>query len=52
MEFKCNFCDFETDDEDVIIYCNDCGNTMCEEHTIFIEHQGFQEAICKKCKNR
>jgi len=45
MEFKCWECNFETDDEDLIIYCEDCDHTMCEQHTNTIYHQGFDESL-------
>jgi len=50
MEFKCWECNFETDDEDLIIYCEDCDHTMCEQHTNTIYHQGFDESLCSECK--
>jgi len=49
MEFGCDFCDFETDNEDEIVYC-DCGKTICENHTHTKEYQGFQDAFCPDCK--
>lgn len=48
-EFKCTLCDFETDDEDEIIYCCQCSRPMCENCVKAIEHQGFQELICIDC---
>ena len=52
MEFKCWECSFETDDEDLIVYCDDCDHTMCEIHTHTIYHQGFDEVLCSKCKTK
>lgn len=48
MEFKCDFCDFETDDEDQILYC-DCGRTTCMKHYHTIYHQGFDDEMCPVC---
>ena len=47
--FKCWECDFETDDEDQIIYCDDCSHTMCSEHVYTVEYQGFDESLCSVC---
>lgn len=52
MIFRCSFCNFETDDEGIMVYCDSCNNIMCPDHATFIDHQGFDEAICKKCNPR
>ncbi len=49
MEFTCYKCGFTTGDEDEILYCDYCGRTMCVKCTVFVQHQGFEEAKCGKC---
>ena len=48
-EFKCWECGFETDDEDLIIYCEDCSRSMCASHAWTVEYQGFDEDLCSVC---
>jgi len=48
--FECFMCGKTTYNEDEMIYCDTCGNSFCDEHIVYIEHQGFDEAICNECK--
>lgn len=51
-EFFCHMCDFTTDDEDEIAYCDDCGKTTCLDHSRMIDHQGYAEQVCDNGKCR
>ena len=49
--FKCENCGYKNTDEDAFVYCDDCGHPICYKCIHFIEHQGYDESICKKCLN-
>lgn len=47
--FECKSCGFKTYNEDDVTYCDNCNYPFCENCITFVEHQLFDESICKKC---
>lgn len=45
---NCCICGKEQDEE-IMIYCDECNKPACEKCIATVQNQGFEEAFCKRC---
>lgn len=46
--YTCYICDYETEDEENIVTCEDCGNTICYDCSGYVDGYG---RVCEHCLN-